>query len=159
MEGKAAMGLLDGILSNVAGSVLGGGQTQGGSPLDALVNGLGANNQKGGADLIGAVMAMVQQNGGLPAVLDKLRASGLGQQADSWVGTGPNASVSPDQLTQAFGSSGLGNLAAQLGTSNGQAGSILSQILPELVNQLTPNGQIPDNHNDLLSQGLALLKR
>jgi uncharacterized protein YidB (DUF937 family) len=124
-----------------------------------LVNGLGANNQKGGADLIGAVMAMVQQNGGLPGVLDKLRSSGLGQQADSWVGTGPNASVSPDQLTQAFGSSGLGNLAAQLGTSNGQAGSILSQILPELVNQLTPNGQIPDNHNDLLSQGLALLKR
>ena len=153
------MGLLDGILSNVAGSVLGGGQAQGGSPLDALVNGLGANSQKGGADLIGAVMAMVQQNGGLPAVLDKLRSSGLGQQADSWVGTGPNASVSPDQLTQAFGSSGLGNLAAQLGTSNGQAGSILSQILPELVNQLTPNGQIPDNHNDLLSQGLALLKR
>ena len=159
MEGKAAMGLLDGILSNVAGSVLGGGQAQGSSPLDALVNGLGANNQKGGADLIGAVMAMVQQNGGLPAVLDKLRSSGLGQQADSWVGTGPNASVSPDQLTQAFGSSGLGNLATQLGTSNGQAGSILSQILPELVNQLTPNGQIPDNHNDLLSQGLALLKR
>jgi uncharacterized protein YidB (DUF937 family) len=154
------MGLLDGILSNVAGSVLGGGQAQqGGGPLDALVNSLGANNQKSGADLIGAVMAMVQQNGGLPAVLDKLRAGGLGQQADSWVGTGPNASVSADQLTQAFGNSGLGNLAAQLGTSNGQAGSILSQILPELVNQLTPNGQIPDNHNDLLSQGLALLRR
>jgi uncharacterized protein YidB (DUF937 family) len=153
------MGLLDGILSNVAGSVLGGGQQQGGSPLDALVNSLGASNQKGGADLLGSVMAMVQQNGGLPAVLDKLRASGLGQQADSWVGTGPNQSVSPDQLTQAFGNSGLGNLAAQLGTSQGQAGSILSQILPELVNQLTPNGQVPDNHSDLLSQGLALLRR
>ena len=93
---KAAMGLLDGILSNVAGSVLGGGQAQGASPLDALVNSLGAGNQKGGADLLGAVMAMVQQNGGLPGVIDKLRASGLGQQADSWVGTGPNAGVSPD---------------------------------------------------------------
>ncbi len=104
-------------------------------------------------------MAMVQQNGGLPGVIDKLRASGLGQQADSWVGTGANANVSPDQLSQAFGNTGLGNLAAQLGTSNGQAGSILSQILPELVNQLTPNGQVPDNHSDLLSQGLALLKR
>ena len=153
------MGLLDGILSNVAGSVLGGGQAQGASPLDALVNSLGAGNQKGGADLLGAVMAMVQQNGGLPGVIDKLRASGLGQQADSWVGTGPNAGVSPDELTQALGNTGLGNLAAQLGTSNGQAGSILSQILPELVNQLTPNGQIPDNHSDLLSQGLALLRR
>ena len=116
-------------------------------------------DQKGGADLLGAVMAMVQQNGGLPGVIDKLRASGLGQQADSWVGTGPNTGVSPDELTQAFGNTGLGNLAAQLGTSGGQAGSILSQILPELVNQLTPNGQIPDNHSDLLSQGLALLRR
>lgn len=153
------MGLLDGILSNVAGSVLSGGQAQGGSPLDALVNSLGAGNQKGGADLLGAVMALVQQNGGLPGVIDKLRASGLGEQADSWVGTGQNASVSGDQLTHAFGDTGLGNLAAQLGTSNGQAGSVLSQILPELVNQLTPNGQIPDNHNDLISQGLALLRR
>ena len=83
----------------------------------------------------------------------------MGHQADSWVGTGPNAGVSPDDLTQALGNTGLGNLAAQLGTTNGQAGSILSQILPELVNQLTPNGQIPDNHGDLLAQGLALLRR
>ncbi len=152
------MGLLDGILSNVAGSVLGGGQSQEANPLDALTSGLGAGNQKGGADMIGAVMAMVQQNGGLPGVLNMLKANGLGQQADSWVGTGPNTGVSPDQMQQAFGS-GLGNLAAQLGTSQGQAGSVLAQILPELVNQLTPNGQVPENHNDLLTQGLALLRR
>ncbi|HEY6615922.1 MAG TPA: YidB family protein, partial [Vicinamibacterales bacterium] len=104
------MGLLDGILSNVAGSVLGGSQAHGTGPLDALVNSLGAGHQKGGADLVGAVMAMVQQNGGLPGVIDKLRGSGLGQQADSWVGTGPNAGVSPDELTQALGNTGLGNL-------------------------------------------------
>ena len=61
-------------------------------------------------------------------------------------------------MQQTFGS-GLGNLAAQLGTSQGQAGSVLAQILPELVNQLTPNGQVPENHNDLLTQGLALLRR
>ena len=153
------MGLLDGILSNVAGSVLSGGQAHGTGPLDALVNSLGAGHQKGGGDLLGAVMAMVQQNGGLPGVIDKLRASGLGQQADSWVGTGPNAGVSPDELTQALGNTSLGNLATQLGTSNGQAGSILSQILPELVNQLTPNGQIPDNHSDVLAKGLEMLRR
>jgi uncharacterized protein YidB (DUF937 family) len=58
-----------------------------------------------------------------------------------------------------FGGSGLGNLATHLGTSPGQAGSILSQILPELVNQFTPNGQIPENHNDLISQGLDMLRR
>jgi uncharacterized protein YidB (DUF937 family) len=62
-------------------------------------------------------------------------------------------------MTQVFGESGLGNLATQFGVSQGQAGSMLSQILPELVNQLTPNGQIPENHNDLISQGLDLLRR
>jgi uncharacterized protein YidB (DUF937 family) len=154
------MGLLDGILSSVAGSVLGGGQSeQGQNPLDAQVGSLGAGTPMRSNDLLGAVMSMVQQNGGLPGVLNMLRNSGLGQQADSWVGTGPNAAVSPDQITQAFGESGLGNLAAQLGTSHGQAGSILSQILPELVNQLTPNGQIPENHGDVLSQALAMLRR
>ena len=154
------MGLLDGILGNMAGSVLGGGQSQhGGNPLDAIVNSLGGGSQEGGANLLGGVMSLLQQNGGLTGVLNMLQSNGLQQQADSWVGTGPNAGVSADQMTQVFGSSGLGNLAAQLGTSQGQAGSILSQILPELVNQLTPNGQVPENHSDLISQGLALLRR
>jgi len=152
------MGLLDGILGNVAGS-LGGGQSQGASPLDAVLGNLAGGNQTGGANILGAVMSLIQQNGGLPGVLNMLQSSGLGQQANSWVGTGANASVSADQISQVFGSAGLGNLAAQLGTSHGEAGSILSQVLPELVNQLTPNGQVPDNHNDLLSQGLAALLR
>ncbi len=154
------MGLLDGILSNVAGSVLSGSQSQQGpNPLDALVNSLGGGTQTGGANLLGAVMSLVQQNGGLPGVISMLQNSGLGQQADSWVGTGANQNVSAEQLQQAFGASGLGSMAAQLGMSQGQAGSMLAQILPELVNQLTPNGQVPDNHGDLLSQGLAMLRR
>lgn len=154
------MGLLDGILSSVAGSVLNSGPQQGGgNPLDVLVNSLGAGGQARGNDLLGAVMSIVQQNGGLPGIVNMLRNNGLGQQADSWVGTGPNAGVSAEQMTDVFGGSGLGNLASQLGTSPGQAGSILSQILPELVNQLTPNGQIPENHNDLVSQALSMLQR
>jgi uncharacterized protein YidB (DUF937 family) len=67
--------------------------------------------------------------------------------------------VSAEQMQQTFGASGLGSLATQLGTSQTQAGSLLAQVLPELVNQFTPNGQIPENHNDLLSQGLALIRR
>jgi uncharacterized protein YidB (DUF937 family) len=158
-KGATGMGLLDGILSNVAGSVDSGSQQQGSNPLDVAVNSLGAGSQTRGNDLLGAVMSIVQQNGGLPGIVNTLRNNGLGQQADSWVGTGPNAGVSPEQMKQVFGGSGLGNLASQLGTSPGQAGSILSQILPELVNQLTPNGQIPENHSNLIQQGLSLLRR
>src|SRR5262245_13030836 len=116
------MGLLDGIIGNVAGSGLGGDQSQGGNPLEALPGNLGGGNQTGGANILGAVMSLVQQNGGLSGVLNMLQSSGMGQQADSWVGTGANASVSADQMSQVFGGAGLGNLAAQLGTSQGEAG-------------------------------------
>ena len=78
----------------------------------------------------------------------------------SWcIGTGSNESISPDQLQQVFGGDQLSSLASQLGISRGGVTSMLSQLLPELVNQLTPNDRIPDNHEDLISQGLAMLKR
>jgi len=65
--------------------------------------------------------------------------------------------ISPDQLQQALGSQSIGNIATQLGMSQGQAGSAMSQILPELINQLTPNGQVPGDHADLISKGLSML--
>jgi uncharacterized protein YidB (DUF937 family) len=101
---------------------------------------------------------MLQQNGGLTGALEKLRGSGLGAQADSWVGTGANMAVSPDQLHQAFGGSALNDVASQLGFSQSQAGSAMAQILPELINQLTPNGQMPDDAGDLLARGLSMLR-
>ena len=58
----------------------------------------------------------------------------MAQQAGSW---------SPEQLQQVFGSSTIGNIAAQLGLSHEQAGSAMSQVLPEVVNQLTLQGQVP----------------
>jgi uncharacterized protein YidB (DUF937 family) len=154
------MGLLDGILGNVLGSAVGGAPSlQRSNPLGEILHSLGGGNTAQGSSLLTAVMSMVQQNGGLPRMLDMFRQNGLGQQADSWVGTGANASITPDQLQNVFSGDQLRNLAAQLGTSHTQASSILSQLLPELVNQLTPTGQIPDNHSDLLSQGLAALRR
>ena len=154
------MGLLDGMLGNVLSAAVGGGSPSSTSnPLDALVNSLGGGNAARGGDLLGAVMSMVQKNGGLTGVVDMFRQNGMGQAADSWVGTGANESISPDQLQQVLGGDQLGNLASQLGSSSGGVTSMLSQLLPELINQLTPNGQIPDNHSDLISQGLAMLKR
>ena len=101
---------------------------------------------------------MVQQSGGLNGILDTFRRSGMSSQADSWVSTGPNVGISAEDLQQAVGGSTLSNLASQLGMSNSQASSVLAQILPELVNQLTPQGALPDNHSDLISQGLTLLR-
>ena len=152
------MGLLDGLLGNVVGSPGAGGISSGQqNPLDALVNGLGGG-QSQGANLVAAAMSLLQQNGGLAGVLDAFRQGGMAQHADSWVSTGANMNISPDQLQQVLGSSSIGNVASQLGLSHGQAGSAMAQILPELINQLTPGGQVPDNHDDLISKGLSMLR-
>jgi hypothetical protein len=67
-------------------------------------------------------------------------------------------SLAEGEVQQVFGGSALGNIASQLGISQGQASSAMAQILPELVNKLTPGGKLPENSGDLISQGLALLR-
>jgi uncharacterized protein YidB (DUF937 family) len=180
------MGLLDGLIGQVLGGATGGGQA--GNPLGSILNsvaaslggggnagggglggmlnsalgGLGdtrsAGAAAGGGAILAAVMTLLQQQGGIGAVLGKLQASGLGAHADSWVAGGPNMPVSGDQLHQALGADALGGLAAKLGVNTQQAGGVLAQVLPELVNQLTPSGQLPENHVDLINQGLQVLR-
>ncbi len=134
------MGLLDSILGSVLG---GGGAAQGqGSGQAALINAvikMIANKGAGGAGGAG---------GGLGALVGALTQGGLGNVASSWVGTGQNMPVSPDQITSALGGDGgvggiLAQLAQQAGMSHGEAASGLSQILPSLVDKLTPDGQVP----------------
>jgi len=153
------MGLLDSILGDVVGTAAGAaGQSGSANPLGSVLASLAGGNQQQTGNLLAAAMSMLQQSGGLGGVLDMLRSSGLGAQADSWVSTGANMPVTGDQLHQAFGGSALGNIASQLGLPQGQANSAMAQILPELINQLTPNGRVPDNPGDLISQGLSMLR-
>jgi uncharacterized protein YidB (DUF937 family) len=158
------MGLLDDVLGNVMGAAAGGQQPRrpGGDLLGSILGGLAGGGQAqpagGQAALLAAVFALVQQHGGLAGVLELFRRSGLGEHADSWVGTGPNKGVTPDQLQNVFGPQVLGQLAGQLGMSHGDASSAIAQVLPELINQFSPQGQLPDNHADLLSQGLEMLR-
>jgi uncharacterized protein YidB (DUF937 family) len=150
------MGLLDGLLGNVVGSMFSGNQAQ--SPLGSVLGGLGGGNQQqSGNLLLQLALSMLQQNGGLEGVLGKFRQGGLGQQADSWVSTGQNMNISADQLQQVFGSSAISDLAAQLGMSQGQASSTMAQLLPDVINRLTPEGQVPANSNEEIAQGLSML--
>jgi uncharacterized protein YidB (DUF937 family) len=148
-KGDTAMGLLDGLLGNLVGSYLGGSQER---------NPFGSGSQtQGGNVLLQIALMMLQQNGGLEGVLGKFRQGGLAQQADSWVGTGQNMEVSGDQLQQVFGPSSISDLASKLGMPAGQAGSVMAQVLPELINQLTPQGQVPANSNQDISDELSKL--
>lgn len=126
--------------------------------LDSL---LGAVTQRGtGNQLLDGIIAMVNnpQTGGLEGLLAKFQQSGMGNLADSWVSTGKNLPISADQITQALGSDQLGSLAKGLGLSQGDVSSQLAQLLPDVVDKLPPNGQVPDSGSlvDLLG---SLTKR
>jgi uncharacterized protein YidB (DUF937 family) len=152
------MGLLDGLIGSVIGSMLGGNQGQGQDPLGSVLGRLGGGNQgQSGNLLLQLALSMLQQNGGLEGILGKFRQGGLSQQADSWVSTGQNMNISADQLQQIFGSSTISDLASRLGMSEQQAGSEMAQLLPEVINQLTPEGQVPENSDEEISQGLSAL--
>jgi len=75
---------------------------------------------------------------------------------NSWIGTGENQAVTPDQIQQALGSAPVQALAQKLGVSPEQAGSTLSQLLPTIVDKLSPNGAVPE-HSNLLQMGEGLL--
>jgi uncharacterized protein YidB (DUF937 family) len=150
------MGLLDALIGNVLGSALGGNQRQ--DPLGSVLGGLAGGNQaQSGNLLLQVALLLLQQNGGLEGVLNRFRQGGLGQQADSWVGTGQNMNISTNELQQIFGSSTLRDLASQFGMPEEQANSTMAQVLPELINKLTPQGQVPQNGDDEIAQGLSML--
>jgi uncharacterized protein YidB (DUF937 family) len=134
------MGLLDSILGAAMGGGQGGGGVQG-----ALLNAV-----------VGMVAGGGQGGGGLGNLISKFTQGGMGDVMNSWVGQGQNAPISSDQLTNVLGSDTIGNLASQLGLSHGETAGHLSQMLPEIINKLTPQGQAPadglGNIGDILAQ-------
>ena len=151
------MGLLDSILGGGAGQLPGGlGGAQ--SPLGSILAGLSGGNQSTGSGLLSAAMMLLQQNGGLGNVIAQFEQKGLGAQASSWVGTGTNQAISADQLSSVFGPGALGQIASQLGMDQGQASHAMAQLLPEVVNHLTPQGQVTPDSGDLMSQALSMLR-
>jgi len=80
---------------------------------------------------------------GLGGLLDRFRQSGQGKAADSWVGNGPNEPVSPGQVGNALGPNILKTLAERAGMSEEELLKQLSQVLPGVVDKLTPHGRLP----------------
>ena len=120
------MGLLDGLENAALGKVMGGNS-------NPMVSGL---------------LQMIQnQPGGLPGLLQSFQDKGLGGVASSWVGTGENMPISADQIHQVLGSDQVKALAAKVGVSPDQASSAIAQLLPGIVDKLTPNGEVPAHNN------------
>lgn len=115
---------LDDILGGLTGARSGGG---GGSGLSSLL----------------PVVAGVLASGGLSRILGGLKANGLAEQADSWVGTGANKAVSGSEVEQAVGKEQIQDIARQLGVSESEAADAVAKVLPEVVDKVSPEGKLP----------------
>jgi uncharacterized protein YidB (DUF937 family) len=116
-----------------------GGAASGGGLSGGLGNILGGN--LGGLLAGGAAGSVI--SGGLGDLLKQLQQSGHGETANSWVGSGPNKPIAPDDLAKALGADQINGLTAQTGLSREELLSGLSQQLPEAIDHLTPNGRLP----------------
>jgi uncharacterized protein YidB (DUF937 family) len=100
-----------------------------------------------------AILQMIQNHpGGVSGLVQSFHSNGLGGLVNSWIGTGANQPISSDQIQQVLGSSQVQALAAKLGISPEQASSTLSQLLPTVMDKLSPNGAVPEQSN-LLQMG------
>jgi uncharacterized protein YidB (DUF937 family) len=127
-----------GLFDNIAGQILGGGGAQG--------------------DLTSAITHLLgsTETGGLSGLVQQFASKGLGDVVNSWVGTGQNLPISADQIQHGLGSDLINQLAQKSGLNAQDITSQLSQLLPQVVDKLTPEGKIPQG--DLLSTGLGVLK-
>lgn len=124
--------------------------------LNTVKSVLGGGTGSKEPDLMSTVLNLVGgQQGGLSGLVQQFAAKGLGDVAQSWVGTGKNLPISPDQLQSVLGSDVVKGLASKLGMDGSALTSQLSNLLPQAVDKLTPEGKIPEG--DIVSQGMNLL--
>ena len=134
------MGLLDQVIGGLMG-----GSGGGASPIQGVLMNMLGGGQRGGYQQQGGFGG---QNpgmaGGLGGLVSSFEQAGLGHLVQSWVGNGPNQSVSPQQLQSVFGENQVQSMASQSGMAPQDFLSQLSQHLPNAVNGMTPQGQLPN---------------
>jgi uncharacterized protein YidB (DUF937 family) len=133
------LGILDEMAKGLLGKVLGGGSSQ--NPLMDIVLGLITN----------------PQTGGLQGLIQRFKEKGLGEAVSSWISTGENQPVSGEQIQHALGGNFIQQIAEQLGSSKSEVSGSLPNLLPQIIDKLTPNGSLPES--DQLHQGVELLKK
>jgi uncharacterized protein YidB (DUF937 family) len=147
------VGLLKNVIRTAVISALGAKMARGRSPIvAALIALLVSRALSGRADEgkpAAGKPAAPGEEGGLGGLIDRFRQGGLEDIIKSWIGTGPNKPVSPNQLHQALGAETIDSLSAETGLPRDDLLSQLSRALPEVIDKLTPDGKLP-KESDLL---------
>jgi len=142
-----------GLLDELAGQVLGGGQTAGGAAPST-------------ASIAEAVLGMMHSNGGLGGLAQMFQQKGLGNLMNQWVSTGPNPPMTADQAHQVFGPSQISQIGQKLGINPQMAAAAIAAVLPMIIDHMTPQGSIPaqpqgqqqGSLGSLLEEGLGMLR-
>ncbi len=128
--------------------------------LDELSGGLVGKLFSGGDKnkLFESIIGIINnpQKGGLSGLVQMFQDKGLGDTVSSWISTGKNLPVSADQIKQARGSDQIQQISENVGVSQEEASTGLADLLPEIIDKLTPDGKMPEN--DMLAQELNMLK-
>ena len=137
------MGLFDSIAGQVAQHATAALSGQGGA---------------GGDKMMQLVMGLLNnpELGGISGLVSAFQKNGLGEVVASWISNNTNLPISAAQIQSVLGQGTLQDLAAKTGLSTNEVASNLSEHLPGLVDQLTPNGQLPNG--DMMAQGMGMLK-
>jgi uncharacterized protein YidB (DUF937 family) len=131
------MGILDDLLGKEAGGLA--GMAMKNPQIIAAV-----------ASLLSSKDASVGGTGGLGGLVQAFQGKGLGDMMSSWISTGPNPPINASQITDVLGRDTLSQFAAKAGVPHGEAGGLLASLLPSVIDQLTPQGRVPES-NDLES--------
>jgi uncharacterized protein YidB (DUF937 family) len=102
------------------------------------------------ASLLSSKDASVGGTGGLAGLVQAFQGKGMGGMMSSWISTGPNPPATADQMASVLGPDTLSQFAAKAGVPHGDAGGLLASLLPAVIDQLTPQGRVPES-NDLES--------
>lgn len=148
------------ILSTLAGALGGAAQPNStGTGTGGAAPGTGSLiGTASGAVVLSQIVSMIQSRpGGLAGMLQSLQQGGLGHLVQSWIGTGANQPVSADQLRNTLGTDWLSRLSQLTGLSQGDVEQHVSTALPQIVDHLSPNGQLPSG--DLGSELATLAQR
>jgi uncharacterized protein YidB (DUF937 family) len=116
----------------------------------------GQQGQEGG---LASLQKLVSSSGGLQGLTSKLASGGLGQQVQSWVGHGQNQPVSGSQIQDAMDPSQVHAMSQQSGMTDDETCEHMAKALPDMVDQATPQGQMPAPQNDPFSKGMDKVKQ
>ena len=109
----------------------------------SMIAGLGGDGGTAPSAALAGLGQAIDGAGGLDGLLGQLRAGGLGEAVDSWVPTGPNTPVGADPLGAALGPETVSRLSSGSGLDIGQLLPLLAAFLPQIIDMLTPDGQVP----------------